>query len=128
MDIILDLHDKRGEENNFISELEPMEVLGKVCMLISWGLRWPDRRSWFSEDCSYLAFHKVSLEKNWYMGLWDVLETFNFTKVKMAWAVIVCALKHLASLVLWQSVYVIQCPVGGIIKLVFGMWEWIHFP
>lgn len=128
MEIIVDLDDKRGKENNSISELQPTEVLGKVCVLISWGLRWPHRRSWFSEDCSYLAFRKVLLEKNSHMGLWDVLKTFNFTKVKMAWAVIVHVLKHFASLVSWQSVYVIQCPVGGIIKLMFGIREWIHFP
>lgn len=41
MEIIVDLDDKKGKENNSISELQPMEVLGKVCVLISWGLRWP---------------------------------------------------------------------------------------
>lgn len=35
MDIIVDSDDKTGKENNFISGLEPTEVLGKVGTLIS---------------------------------------------------------------------------------------------
>lgn len=61
MDIVVDLDDKKGKENNFVSELEPVEALGKACMLISCCLRCPDSRPWCSAHCCRPTFCTVVL-------------------------------------------------------------------
>lgn len=64
MDITVNSDDKRGKENNFISGLEPREVLGSLARSLAATSRGAGGRLQFSEDGCCPGLYEVLLEKN----------------------------------------------------------------
>lgn len=123
MDIVVDLDDKKGKENNFVSELEPMEALGKACMLISCCLRCLDSTPWCSGHCCPPAFCTVVLEgiNRWGLGWfskllalwrWKWLEQPLYVLWNISCPGSVCVTRR------WDNQW------GGVDPLCLKIWTW----